>query len=89
MAAYSVPQQSKQVFEEGIVRNQLIAHNLPSNAEDFAAKIKYTGSEAPSIPVNWRYAESISALKGLEAVMVLALLKEKYGVDVQEVTINT
>jgi hypothetical protein len=42
-----------------------------------------------SIPINWRLAESISALKGLEAAMINVLLKRKYGLPPQEAVIDT
>ncbi len=29
-------------------------------------KVKFVGSDAPSIPINWRFAESVASLKGLE-----------------------
>jgi hypothetical protein len=85
---YSVPAQTRLVFEDGILNNPLIAKDLPKDAEELGKKIKFNGSEAPSIPINWRFAESVSALKGLEAVMVLALLKKKYTTEVKEVNIN-
>jgi hypothetical protein len=84
-----VPDQAKLVFEEGILNNPLIAKDLPKDAKELGNKIRFNGSQAPTVPINWRFAESVSALKGLEAVMVLSLLRKKYNTEVQEVTINT
>lgn len=86
---YSVPAQTRSVFEDGILNNPLIARDLPEDAKELGKKIKFDGNDAPTIPINWRFAESVSALKGMEAVMVLALLKKKYNTDVKEVKINT
>lgn len=86
---YSVPHEAKQLLIEGVVRNPLFSKDLPAEAEEMASKIAYSGTDAPSIPINWRFAESVSALKGLEAIMVMALLKRKYGVEVKEIAINT
>jgi hypothetical protein len=86
---YSVPQESKAILQNGILNNPLISKDLPENAQELGSKVRYTGSDAPCVPINWRFAESVSALKGLEAVMVMALLKRKYNVDVQEVNIDT
>jgi hypothetical protein len=86
---YSVPSQTRLVFEDGILNNPLIAKDLPKDAKELGKKIRFNGTDAPLVPINWRFAESVSALKGLEAVMVLSLLKEKYKTEVQEVTINT
>jgi hypothetical protein len=89
VSKYSVPAQAKLVFENGILNNPLIAKDLPKDAKELGDKIKFSGNEAPSVPINWRFAESVSALKGLEAVMVLALLRKKYNTEVKEVSINT
>jgi hypothetical protein len=86
---YSIPNQTHKVFQDGILRNQLIASTLPEEIEECSRKIRFEGTEKPSIPINWRFAESISALKGLEAAMVNVLLKKKYGVEPQEAVINT
>ncbi|KUJ08286.1 alpha-methylacyl-CoA racemase [Mollisia scopiformis] len=87
--SYSVPRESEKLFREGVLRNPLIAKSLPAGIEKFADKVKYVGSEKPSIPINWRFAESTSALKGLEATVLNALLVKKYGIEPQEVVINT
>ena len=86
---YSIPQQTQQLFEDGILRNPLISKSLPPEALKCADKVKYVGSSAPSIPINWRFAESISSLKGLEATMLNVLLVKRYNVEPQEVVINT
>lgn len=86
---YSVPQQTRKLFEDGILRNPLIYKSLPPEALEYAKKVKYVGSNTPSIPVNWRFAESISSLKGLEATILNVLLSRKYGIEPQEVIINT
>jgi hypothetical protein len=86
---YSVPQQTEKLFREGILQNPLIFKSLPPEALKYGGKIRFVGSNLPSIPINWRFAESISSLKGLEATMLNVLLTKKYGVEPQEVIINT
>jgi hypothetical protein len=86
---YSVPQQTEKLFREGILQNPLISKILPPEALKYGGKIRFVGSNLPSIPINWRLAESISTLKGLEATMLNVLLTKKYGVEPQEVIINT
>ncbi|KAJ4366163.1 hypothetical protein N0V83_007798 [Neocucurbitaria cava] len=87
--AYSIPQSTQRIFEDGILNNPLIASTLPKEIKECAKSIRFEGSDKPSIPINWRFAESISSLKGLEAAMVNVLLKRKYGLQPQEVVINT
>jgi hypothetical protein len=86
---YSVPNEAEKVFKNGLLGNPLVAKELPAGFEKYAEKIKFEGSDFPSIPVNWRFAESISALKGLEAVFIQALLDKKYNVSPQEIIIDT
>ncbi|KEF59613.1 uncharacterized protein A1O9_04459 [Exophiala aquamarina CBS 119918] len=86
--SYSVPEQSTALLRDGILYNKL--HNsLPSECRDLAAYVKFKGTAAPSIPINWRLAESVSSLKGLEAVLINALLGRKYNEAPKEVVIDT
>jgi hypothetical protein len=87
--SYSVPHEAERVFHEGVLHNELIAKDLPPEVEETARKIKFTGADGPSIPINWRFAESAAALKALEASVVGALLTRKYGVEAPSVEINT
>jgi hypothetical protein len=86
---YSVPEAAKAVLHEGILQNPRLQSNIPHDAARLANSIKYSGTPGPNIPINWRFAESISALKGLEALWLNALLKAKYGREPVEVEINT
>ena len=85
---YSVPEQSKQLLYSGILDHPLYSRHLPDAAREYAGKIRFTGSSDPSIPVNWRFAESVSALKALEGIMVNALLVSKYGIEPQDIEVN-
>jgi hypothetical protein len=86
---YSVPEQAEKVFQEGILKNPLISKDLPADFMASAAKVKFHGSDFPSIPINWRFAESISALLAFEGAFINALLTEKYGLEPQEINIDT
>lgn len=86
---YSVPLEAQRVYKEGILRNPLIAKDLPQEALDFNKSVRFVGSDSPSIPISWRFAESAAALKALEASLIAALLKRKYKTPVSPATINT
>lgn len=88
LVEYSVPQEAKRVFEDGILRNPL-HRSLPSELETLAKHVRFEGSSRPSIPINWRFTESISALKAFEATMLNLLVSRKYGVEPSDITINT
>jgi hypothetical protein len=85
---YSVPRETKRLFEEGILKNPL-QRGLPSELEALAKHVRFEGSSKPCVPINWRFTESISALKAFEATMLNLLLSRKYNVEPSEVTINT
>ena len=87
-ASYSVTQQAQRVFREGILQNPHLTKDLPPEIKDTASKIQFTGTDKPSIPINWRFAESAAALKALEASLIGVLLKRKYGVDVGAIEID-
>lgn len=76
------------MFERGILKNPLIP-KLPPEIFDAAKSVHFTGNVSPSIPINWRFAESVSALKGFEASMLNVLRKMKYGNEYSKVDINT
>lgn len=86
---YSVVDHSYKLLNAGILDNPVIQKLLPVKAaREYAQRIKFEGNQAPAIPVNWRFAESIAALKATEGIMMNALLEQKYGVEPQEVVIN-
>ncbi|KAF2713518.1 CoA-transferase family III [Pleomassaria siparia CBS 279.74] len=89
LSSYSIPKTTQQILQEGIFNNPLIAPTLPKEIQECAKTVQFVGNDKPSIPINWRFAESISALKGLEAAMINVLLKRKYNVEPQKAVINT
>ncbi|KMO99979.1 CAIB/BAIF family protein enzyme [Coccidioides immitis RMSCC 2394] len=63
---YSVPQQASKVFREGILGSPRTSQHLIDDLEKYDTVV-FEGSQDPIVPVNWRFAESVSALKALEA----------------------
>ncbi|KAK3323243.1 CoA-transferase family III domain-containing protein [Cercophora scortea] len=86
---YSMPSEAKKLFLDGILGNPLIQKNLPKGASEAARQITFEGSDSPSLPINWRFAESISAIKAYEAIVLNLLLQKKYGLDPVSIKINT
>lgn len=86
---YSVPSETLKVFKNAVLANPLIAKDLPPEIKEASAPIHVVGSDSPSVPVNYRFAEGIASLKVLEAALVNVLLKRKYGLDPQSATIDT
>jgi hypothetical protein len=88
LSSYSIPEESKKLLREALLNNPKIDKDIPQEAQEFASRITFTGSDHPSIPINWRFAESAASLKGLEACMIAALVKRKYDIDVTGAEIN-
>lgn len=88
LADYSVPQEAKAIFLTGILENPLVK-DLPSDLKSLAHLVKFEGNSKPSVPLNWKFAESMAALKALEATMINRLIQKKYNAEPAEVTIDT
>ncbi|KAJ5717849.1 hypothetical protein N7488_003495 [Penicillium malachiteum] len=86
---YPVPCSAQRVFQQGILENANINKYLPPDVSEFASQIAFSGDSEPSIPVNWRFAESAAALKALEATLIAALMKRKFDLPFQGATTDT
>jgi hypothetical protein len=89
LSSYSIPDESAKLLRQGLLENPKISKDIPLEAHSFASRVKFSGGPLPSIPINWRFAESAASLKGFEACIVSALLKRKYSVDLAGAAINT
>lgn len=76
---YCIPHEAEQLLFQGILKNKK-QKDLPSEILSHASKVQFEGNALPSIAINWRFAESIAALKGFEAAMLGVLLERKYGI---------
>jgi hypothetical protein len=75
-SSYSIPTEASKLLTTGIILNPL-HQSAPAELLDAAKQVKFIGSALPSIPINWRFAESISALKGFQEAMLSVLLSRK------------
>lgn len=85
---YSVPEEARKLFETGILNNPLMS-GIPVETKSLSKHVTFEGSTKPIIPINWRFAESISSLKAFEATMLNLLIMRKYRVPALDVAINT
>jgi crotonobetainyl-CoA:carnitine CoA-transferase CaiB-like acyl-CoA transferase len=84
---YSVPEASFQVLIDGILNNPKT--KAPDYVKALASNVHFKGTDSPSIPINWRFAESISAIKAYEGLSLAALISQKYKTEAPVVTIDT
>lgn len=88
MSAYSVQEESRRVLFDHLLYNPQL--ELPSSFIDAARKVKFIGGDSqPFIPTPCKITESCSALCGLLGIAASVISKARYGIDYQDVTINT
>ena len=63
VADYSAQKEAQDLLLNGIIRNPLMK-GLPAELEALSKHVRYEGSALPSIPINWRFAESIAYVHG-------------------------
>lgn len=56
---YSAQQEAHDLLVNEIIRNPLMG-SLPVELEELSKHVKFEGNPLPSIPINWRFAESIA-----------------------------
>lgn len=76
-ANYSVPKEAAEVFRRQILDNPLLP-DLPPEIHDACELVSFTGNDMPSMPLNWRFAESAAALKAFEASVLNVLRARKF-----------
>lgn len=89
IGTYSVQEEAKNIFWDGVLRNPLHKSTLPLGIEDAASHISFSGTRLPFIPANWRFTESVSALKAFQGSMLNVLLNKKYAIPYQKIDVNT
>jgi hypothetical protein len=56
---YSAQAEAQDLLLNGIIRNPLMK-SLPAELEGLSKHVRFEGNPTPSIPINWRFAESIA-----------------------------
>ncbi|KAF9057037.1 CoA-transferase family III domain-containing protein [Panaeolus papilionaceus] len=84
---YSIPNEAQALLINGIIHNPLL-RSLPAEVVDAAQFISFKGGKNPVVPINWRFAESISAIKGWQGAMINVLNKRRLGLEYQKVEID-
>ncbi|KAH6906120.1 CAIB/BAIF family enzyme [Coprinopsis sp. MPI-PUGE-AT-0042] len=86
---YSVPEEAKKLLWDGILHNPLHTGSPIEELQNAAHKVVFVGNSSVPVHINWRFPESIAAIKGFQAAMLNILLRRKYEIDYQNVVIDT
>lgn len=88
MEDYSVQDESKRIFFEHLLGDKRLA--LPSTLKDAARRVKFVGKDPrPFVPTPSKITESASALLAFIATAANTICVDRYGVDYQDVEVNT
>lgn len=85
---YSIQAEAEKLLHDEILNNPRLPA-LPGEINEAAKHVNIIGNALPSIPINWRFAESITALKAFEASVLNVLRKRKYQAPFSEININS
>lgn len=87
MAPYNIQSESKRIFET-LLKDKAL--DLPSSIVEAAKKVTFVGDDPkPFIPTPCKITESSSSLTALVAAAASAVAADRYGIDFQEIEVNT
>lgn len=88
MDNYSVQDEAKRFLHERLLDDASL--ELPQSFKEAAKKIKFVGDDPkPFVPTPCKITESASALTALVAAAASAVATDRYGIDYQEIDVNT
>ncbi|KJZ72773.1 hypothetical protein HIM_07848 [Hirsutella minnesotensis 3608] len=88
MSSYSVQEESKRILQETLLDDKQLS--LPPSFPEAAKYIKFVGNDPnPYLPTPCKITESASALSALVAAAASAASADRYGIDFQDVEIDT
>ncbi|KAM6534659.1 hypothetical protein FALCPG4_004285 [Fusarium falciforme] len=88
MGTYSVQDESYRILREHLLDDSRLA--LPPSFAEAAEKITFTGDDPkPFVPTPCKITESASSLTALVAAAASAIAADRYGIDYQDIEVNT
>lgn len=88
MDGYSVQEESQRIFRERVLADASLG--LPASFAAAGAKVRFVGDDpAPFVPTPCKITESAAALSALVAAAASAVAADRYGIDYQDVEVNT
>ncbi|KAF2135831.1 uncharacterized protein K452DRAFT_303256 [Aplosporella prunicola CBS 121167] len=89
MENYNVQEESKRIFQERVL-GDAERLGLPDSFLEAGKKIRFTGADSkPFIPTPCKITESASALTALVSAAASAVASDRYGIEYQDVEVNT
>lgn len=88
MTSYNINDESSRILRDVLVADSGL--NLPRSIKEAAQKVLFTGGNGrPFLPTPVKMTESSAALTGLASAAASAAAADRYGIDYQDVEVNT
>ncbi|KAK6065116.1 formyl-CoA transferase [Seiridium cupressi] len=86
--SYNLQEESSRILQDVLLKDPLL--ELPESFAKAAEKVRFVGGDSQLfVPTPCKITESISALNALLAVGASVVAKDRYGVDFQDIEVNT
>lgn len=88
MTSYNINDESSRILQEVLVGDSGL--NLLPSIKEAANKVQFTGGDGrPFLPTPVKMTESSAALTGLASAAASAAAADRYGIDHQDIEVNT
>jgi hypothetical protein len=87
MVGYSVQAEAQRILQDHILADTRLA--LPSIVAEACKRITFVGDSKPFIPTPCKITESCAALSALVGSLASSVASLRYGIELQDVEINT
>jgi hypothetical protein len=88
MSSYNLHDEASRILREQLVADPAL--DLPQSIKEAAQKVHFDGGDGrPFVPTPFKMTESSAALNGLVSAAASAVAADRYGIDHQDVEVNT
>jgi crotonobetainyl-CoA:carnitine CoA-transferase CaiB-like acyl-CoA transferase len=87
MATYNLHTECSRILQDVLIASPAL--NILPSIKEAAKKVRFTGGDRPFLPTPMKMTESSSALNALVAAGASAVATDRYGIDPQDIEVNT
>jgi hypothetical protein len=88
MSSYNLNDEATRIFRDVLVADPAL--NLSPSIKEAAQQVKFNGGNGrPFVPTPFKMTESSAVLNGLVSAAASAVAADRYGIDYQDIEVNT
>ena len=88
MTSYNINDEASRIFREVLVADPAL--DLHPSIKEAAQKVQFNGGDGrPFVPTPFKMTESSAALTGLASAAASAVAADRYGIDYQDIEVNS